>query len=83
MMTRITLENMNTLPVGARIWVKEWDEVHRFRKAVAGVMVTDEWYLNPAKLSLYHMTPDGPPKTQSTSTFYHVHQVTWQTSGAI
>lgn len=75
-MTRITPENVHTLPAGARVWVHEWDEVHRFSHVVAGYLVTNRATLDPAKLSMYHLKPVEPPAT-SLNVFYHVGFINW------
>jgi len=75
-MTRITPENVHTLPAGARVWVHEWDEAHKVWNR-NGILYTELSYpLDPAKLSVYRITPDEPPAT-SLNVFYHVGFINW------
>lgn len=76
-MKRITVTDAMSVPPGSRVWVKEWDEVHRVvRYDAPGFLVTPTSVLNPSKLSIYLLTP-GEPATGPAGVFYHVAQVNW------
>lgn len=76
-MKRITVTDAMSVPPGSRVWVKEWDEVHRVWPRPDGVLLNVFYYpLNPSKLSIYLLTP-GEPATGPAGVFYHVAQVNW------